>query len=91
MNEKLKTKDEINERGYSFFGVQGPWYTVGYKMAVIVEMRYGRVTLIDYMIDPRELLARYNSVATERNQSPAEQLALWSPELLSKIGAPVTQ
>ncbi len=89
VNQKLKTKDEIDEKAYSFFGVQGPWYTVGYKMAVIVEKRYGRATLIDCMIDPRELLARYNSAVAELNRDQGAQLALWSPELLSKIGAPM--
>jgi len=87
VNQKLKTKDEIEEKAYSFFGTQGPWYTVGYKMAVIVEKRYGRATLIDCMIDPRELLARYNSAAAELNRNQAEQLALWSPELLTALGA----
>jgi len=85
VNQKLKTKDEIDDKAYSFFGTQGPWYTVGYKMAVIVEKRYGRATLIDCMIDPREFLVRYNSAAAELNHSQAEQLALWSPELLAKI------
>jgi len=87
VNQKLKTRDEIDEKAYSFFGTQGPWYTVGYKMAAIVEKRYARATLIDCMIDPRELLARYNSAAIELNHSQTEQLALWSPELLNKIGA----
>ncbi|MGO9242399.1 MAG: DUF5700 domain-containing putative Zn-dependent protease [Bryobacteraceae bacterium] len=85
INRKLSTKSEIDEKAYSFFGVQGPWYTVGYKMAVIVEKRYGRAALIDCMIDPRELLARYNSAATELNHIQKDQLALWSPELLTKI------
>jgi hypothetical protein len=87
LNGKLKTKDEIDEKAYSFFGRQGPWYTVGYKMAVIVEKRYSRATLIDCMVDPRELLARYNSAAGELNHTGEEQLALWSPELLARIGA----
>jgi hypothetical protein len=87
VNQKLKTKDEIDDKAYSFFGIQGPWYTVGYKMAVIIERRYGRATLIDCMIDPREFLARYNSAAAELNHSQTEQLALWSPDLLSNIGA----
>jgi hypothetical protein len=85
VNQKLRTKDEIEEKAFSFFGTQGPWYTVGYKMAVIVDKRYGRATLIDCMIDPREFLARYNFAATELNHSQTEQLALWSPELLAKI------
>ena len=88
INQKFKTKDEINEKAASFFGEQGPWYTVGYKMAVIVEKRYGRPALIECMIDPRELLTRYNVAAAELNQRGSEKLALWSPELLSKIGAP---
>ncbi len=86
ISQKLKTKDEIDKKASSFFGVQGPWYTVGYKMAVIIEKRYGRATLIDCMIDPCELLARYNSAATELNHIQKDQLALWSLELLTKIG-----
>jgi Putative zinc dependent peptidase (DUF5700) len=89
VNQKLKTKDEINEKAASFFGEQGPWYTVGYKMAVIVEKRYGRPALMECMIDPRELLTRYNVAAAELNHHGSEKLALWSPELLVKIGAPV--
>jgi hypothetical protein len=88
VNQKLTTKDEINEKAFSFFGVQGPWYTVGYRMAVVVEKRYGRATLIDCMLDPRKLLARYNSAAAELNRNQEAQLALWSPELLSKITSP---
>ena len=87
VNQKLKAKDDIDEKGFSFFGTQGPWYTVGYKMAVIVEKRYGRATLIDCMIDPRQFLTRYNSAAAELNHSQTEQLALWSPALLREIGS----
>ena len=87
INQKFKTDDEIREKASEFYGVQGPWYTVGYKMAVIVEKRYGRPTLIDCMIDAREFLSRYNSAAAELNHSRNDQLALWSPELMAKIGA----
>ena len=88
IDKKLVDKDKINEKASSFFGdAQGAWYTVGYKMAVIVEKRYGRNVLIDCMLDPRELLARYNAAAKEINDRGHENLALWSPELLQKIGA----
>jgi hypothetical protein len=83
---KIKGKDKIDEKAFTFFGTQGPWYTVGYKMAVIVEKRYGRERLIDCEIDPREFLASYNRAAKEINESGKEQLALWSPELMQKIG-----
>jgi hypothetical protein len=84
---RLKTDDEIGKVGYSFFGVQGPWYTVGYRMAVVIERRYGRVILIDCMRDPRELLSRYNAAAAQGNDAGHGRLALWSPELLKRIGA----
>ena len=83
----LPTDDEVRQRAFSFFGVQGPWYTVGYRMAVVVERRYGRATLIACMVDPRQLLARYNATAAELNAQGGELLALWSLQLLQQIGA----
>lgn len=87
---KLTDKDKISDRASAFFGdAQGAWYTVGYKMAVIVEKRFGRKVLIDCMLDPRELLVRYNSAAGEINARGQEKLATWSPELLQKIHAQI--
>jgi hypothetical protein len=89
--------DAIDQKASEFFGLQGPWYTVGYRMAVIVEMRYGRTALIDCMRDQRLLLVRYNAAAQEMNRSwkdqrgfdrGAELLALWSPEILEATQAP---
>ena len=84
--------DAIGQKGAEFFGLQGPWYTVGYRMAVMIEERYGRAKLIDCMRDPRLLLARYNAIAEEMNarlprrQSGTEAstglLALWPREIL---------
>jgi hypothetical protein len=88
INQKLKTEDEIREKASEFYGEQGPWYTVGYKMAVMVEKKYGRATLIDCMVDPRELLSKYNAAAAELNRQQKDQLTLWSPDLLEKIHAP---
>lgn len=86
VDQRLNKKDDIDEKAYSFFGAQGPWYTVGYKMAVVVERRYGRKRLIECMIDPRELLATYNRAAEELGRDGKERLALWSPELMQKVG-----
>jgi Putative zinc dependent peptidase (DUF5700) len=86
IDQRIVGKDKINEKAYTFFGEQGPWYTVGYKMAVTVEKRYGRARLIECMLDPRELLASYNRAATEINTGAKQKLALWSPELMQKIG-----
>jgi hypothetical protein len=83
----LKTEEEISKVGFTFFGVQGPWYTVGYRMAVVIEKRDGRAALVECMSDPRKLLAAYNRAAAELNAKGGEQLALWSSELLEKTGA----
>jgi len=83
----LKTDEEISKVGMTFFGVQGPWYTVGYRMAVLTERRDGRAALVECMSDPRKLLAAYNRAANELNANGTEHLALWSPELLDRIGA----
>jgi len=85
---RLQGEEAIRKEGFTFFGVQGPWYTVGYEMAVIVENRYGRARLVQCMTDPRKLLTTYNEAAAEHNSHGGEQLALWSPELLEKITAP---
>lgn len=88
--------EAISQKASEFFGLQGPWYTVGHRMAVIVEKRYGRAALIDCMRDPRLLLVRYNAAAEEMNhRSGAQQsgngaqvLALWPREILEKTQAP---
>lgn len=82
---RLKGEAVINQKGFTFFGVQGPWYTVGWKMSVIVEQTYGRATLIECMLDPRRLIATYNSaVGTGRAGS---HLPLWSDRLLRTVQA----
>jgi hypothetical protein len=83
---RLKTEEEIKKKGFAFFGIQGPWYTVGYKMAVMVEKSYGRSKLIECMMDPRILLSTYNKAAAEYNSKNKDKLATWSLELLKGLG-----
>ncbi len=83
---KLATEQARDSVGYGFFGVQGPWYTVGWKMAVTIEKQFGRARLIDCMLDPRRVLAVYNQAAAEANARGHEHLVLWSPELLDALG-----
>lgn len=87
LNGKFPNQDAIDEKATSFFGQQGPWYTVGYKMAVMVEKRFGRPTLIETMVDPRKLLLLYNRAAAEQNATGKEHLPLWSDELLKQVRA----
>ena len=73
------TGEEIQRQGMSFFGVQGPWYTVGWKMAVVVEQTYGRGAVIQAVADPRRLLTTYNRAVQERRLD----LPLWSNRVTS--------
>jgi hypothetical protein len=83
LDGKLKG-DAIEEKASTFFGYQGPWYTVGYEMAALVERRFGRKVFTDCLLDPRLLLVRYNEVAAEANKNGAS-LALWPESLLRRI------
>lgn len=82
---RLKEKEEIDRVAYSFFGVQGPWYTVGWKMAVRIEKSYGRARLIACLCDPLTFLKTYNQAAAEYNRTAREPLALWSDSLLDTL------
>jgi len=52
--------DDISKRGFDFFGLLGPWYSVGYKMATTIEAAFGRDALIAAFCDQRTLMATYN-------------------------------
>ena len=85
MSNRL-TNEQVQETTASFFGVQGPWYTVGWKMSVVIEKTYGRAKLIQCICDQRRLLTTYNRAARKHNRRSVKQLALWSAELLKAIG-----
>lgn len=77
------TGAEINKQGFAFFGVQGPWYTVGWRMSSLIEETFGKQKLIDVMCDQRLLLATYNEAATSYNRKAKEPLALWSESVIT--------
>ena len=65
---------------------QGPFYTVGWKMASIVEQAQGRDAVIAAVCDPRVLLSTYNRVVKSQQWS-SDSLALWSESFLASIKA----
>jgi hypothetical protein len=82
------TEDQMREKGFSFFGVQGPWYTVGWRMAVLIEQTYGRAKLIECMCDQRQLLPTYNRAAARYNRRTRKPLALWSAAVVNAVSTP---
>ena len=79
------SEEETQTTGASFFGIQGPWYTVGWKMSVLIERTYGRANLIECFCDQRKLLPIYNKAAVKHNRRAREPLASWSESLLKAI------
>ncbi|HEU5039744.1 MAG TPA: DUF5700 domain-containing putative Zn-dependent protease, partial [Gemmatimonadales bacterium] len=84
LDRRLATPDAIRERGMSFFGVQGPWYTVGWLMAATIERAGGREAVVASLCDPALLLRRYNEAAA---RSPRAGLPRWSDALLARLSA----
>ena len=78
-DEEILDDAQIRAKAMEFFGVQGPWYTVGYKMAAVIELHKGRAELIACMTDPYRLIRTYNEVA------PSEHLSMWSGEFVSAL------
>lgn len=66
---------------------QGAAYTAGWKMAALVERRFGHAALVSVMCDPRELLKLYNRAASETVASSAENLPLWSEDFIASLYA----
>jgi hypothetical protein len=76
------TEDQINKTAFSFFGTQGPWYTVGWKMSVVIEKEFGRAKLIECFCDQRKLLATYNEAAAKYNRRSPKKLTLWNSTIV---------
>lgn len=79
------TEDQIQKTAYSFFGIQGPWYTVGWKMSVVLEKTFGRAKLIECFCDQRKLLTTYNEAAAKHNSSSPKPLPLWSKSIVDAL------
>ena len=80
-----KDRETIDHVGFTFFGYRGPWYVVGYKMAVVVEKQFGREALLGCIADPRKLMLRYNEAAKKMNETAVERLPLWSDEVIAAM------
>jgi hypothetical protein len=78
--------DAVAHEGSTFFGYRGPWYTVGYRMAVTIERELGRPALVATLADPREFVACYNKAAVNENAKNGGHLPLFSAEILKAVG-----
>jgi len=68
---------EILKRARGFYGIQGPWYTVGWQMAAQLERHVGHEFLLERICRPWSLIVAYQRWAQDRNQA-GESWPLWS-------------
>jgi hypothetical protein len=75
------------QRAMEFFGIQGPWYTVGWTMAVTVEHCFGRATLVAAMRRPWTILGLYNRARAQCPAGMGTATATWDPDLVRALEA----
>jgi len=91
LEKRLIGAEAIQEAGFAFFGEQGPWYTVGWKMAVVIEKDQGRARMIRLFCDERDLLTAYNQAAARYDRKAKKPLASWSPFLATALSTGATR
>jgi hypothetical protein len=82
VDRRLADPDSISRVAMGFFGVQGPWYTLGWLMGATVERDAGRAGLVGLLCDPVDLLTAYNAAARRDGRA---RLPLWSDALLARL------
>jgi len=76
------TDEAQQQKGMQLFGIVGPWYTVGWHMAEVIEQEMGRDAVIHAFCDQRTLLGTYNDAASRRAARTGETLPLWETGLV---------
>ncbi|MCL1635296.1 hypothetical protein M2650_11735 [Luteimonas sp. SX5] len=85
LDSKAGDEAAVRKKMMGYFGIQGPWYTVGWKMATTIETQFGRQRVIDAFCDPGQLLSTYNQAAALQNQSQKIPLPLWDARLAASL------
>lgn len=84
LDGRMTSVDSVRQVASSYFGVQGPWYTVGWLMASTIERELGRPALIQSLCDPPEFMARYNDAARRAN-ARGRALPTWDSALIARL------
>lgn len=69
-------------RGY--YGEQGSWYTVGWRMAQIIEQVEGRAAVVEAFCRPGGVFSAYNAAARRLN-AEGRDLPTWSDKVVTAM------
>jgi len=79
-------EDSVTARARTYYGTaQGPWYTVGWRMAAAVVEEFGRERFVSAMCSPGAFLRLYDAAAARREARTGQRMARWSPALLARL------
>jgi hypothetical protein len=86
LDGRITSADSVQHQATTYFGVQGPWYTVGWLMASTIEKELGRDALVGSLCEPTQFIALYDDAARRANARGAT-LPVWSPDLVNRLAS----
>ena len=86
LDGRVTSADSVEEQARTYYGVQGPWYTVGWVMASTIERELGRDVLVGSLCEPTRFIALYNEAARRAN-ARGSVLPIWNQELVARLAA----
>jgi hypothetical protein len=90
LDGSVTSADSVERQAFSYFGVQGPWYTVGWLMASTIERELGHDVLVRSLCEPTRFISLYNDAAKRAN-SGGGALPTWNAELVKRLGRSVSR
>jgi hypothetical protein len=86
LDGRIASADSVRNIAVTYYGVQGPWYTVGWLMAATIERQFGRTALVATLCAPTQFMSRYNEAARQANAAGAA-LPVWDNALVTRLEA----
>jgi hypothetical protein len=77
--------DQAEAAARQFYGVQGPWYTLGWVMASSIERCFGRARLVDAMRSPWTVMGTWNEVRATCPTKTGSATATWDSSLVDGL------